>query len=98
MPDNTKIEWCDATINPYPGCSRALLPDGSTSPACVGCYAERIAARMSENPTQPRYHGLAVYDDQRQPQWTGKLGFVPSEMDKPRKWTRPRTIFVESMD
>jgi len=97
MPDRTKIEWADATINPFPGCSRARLSDGTTSPACLGCYAERIAARLAENPTLPRYQGLAVYDGQRLPQWTGKLGYVPSELDKPRRWARPRTIFVESM-
>lgn len=96
MGDKTKIEWCDATINPFPGCSRALLPDGSVSPACVGCYAERVAARMSSNPTTNRYHGLALFRD-GQPEWTGKIGTADSELEKPRRWTRPRRIFVESM-
>lgn len=96
MPDKTKVEWCDATINPFPGCSDVLLPDGSVSPACRECYAKRIAARMATNPKFDRYHGLALFQDGR-PEWTGQIKLVQSELDKPRHWTRARTIFVESM-
>lgn len=34
MAENTKIEWCDATFNPWMGCTKV-------SPACQHCYAER---------------------------------------------------------
>ena len=34
----TKIEWCDATFNPWRGCAK-------TSPGCKHCYAERQATR-----------------------------------------------------
>ncbi len=98
MADRTLIEWADATINPFPGCSHARLPDGTVSPACGGgCYAERVAARMSTNPVVNKYHGLAVFGQDGTPAWTGQVGFAPQDLEKPRKWTRPRRIFVESM-
>jgi protein gp37 len=34
MAENTNIEWCDATFNPWIGCTRV-------SPACDDCYAAR---------------------------------------------------------
>lgn len=34
MAENTAIEWCDHTFNPWIGCTK-------TSPACDHCYAER---------------------------------------------------------
>ena len=37
MADSTKIEWCDATVNWWVGCTQV-------SPACDHCYAKRIAA------------------------------------------------------
>lgn len=38
MADKTKIEWCDATFNPWVGCT-------PVSPACDHCYAESWAKR-----------------------------------------------------
>ncbi len=35
MGDNSKIEWCDATFNPWMGCTKV-------GPACDGCYAEAL--------------------------------------------------------
>ena len=34
MAETTKIQWCDATFNPWIGCSKV-------SPGCANCYAER---------------------------------------------------------
>lgn len=34
MAETTNIEWCDATFNPWMGCTRV-------SPACDDCYAAR---------------------------------------------------------
>lgn len=34
MAEHTAIEWCDATFNPWIGCTRV-------SPACDDCYAAR---------------------------------------------------------
>ena len=39
MSENTKIEWCDATVNWWAGCTKV-------SPACDKCYAERMAGRL----------------------------------------------------
>lgn len=39
MGGKTKIEWCDATFNPWWGCS-------PVSPACDNCYAAAFAKRM----------------------------------------------------
>ncbi len=39
MSDKSRIEWCDATINPAYGCS-------PVSPACDHCYAARMAGRL----------------------------------------------------
>lgn len=38
MADNTKIEWADATFNPWRGCTKV-------SAACDHCYAEELAKR-----------------------------------------------------
>ncbi len=39
MAEQSGISWCDATFNPWIGCTRV-------SPACAHCYAERWAARF----------------------------------------------------
>lgn len=39
MADGSKIEWCDATFNPWSGCTKV-------SAACDNCYAERWGARF----------------------------------------------------
>jgi len=42
MAENSKIEWCDHTFNPWIGCA-------PVSPACDNCYARRMMTRY------PRY-------------------------------------------
>ncbi|MFA7278932.1 MAG: phage Gp37/Gp68 family protein [Sterolibacterium sp.] len=39
MSENTKIEWCHATVNHWAGCT-------AVSPACDHCYAKRMAGRL----------------------------------------------------
>lgn len=39
MSENTKIEWCNATVNHWAGCT-------AVSPACDNCYAKRMAGRL----------------------------------------------------
>jgi protein gp37 len=51
MGTKTKIEWTDATWNPFMGCSRV-------SEGCRHCYAERIAGRF----VSAKPNGSAVYD------------------------------------
>lgn len=51
MSENTKIEWCDATVNHWAGCT-------AVSPACDNCYAKRMAGRLwgtQWGPGQPRH-------------------------------------------
>jgi protein gp37 len=43
MAENSKIEWCDHTFNPWIGCQ-------AVSPACDHCYAEKLVnGRMAGN-------------------------------------------------
>lgn len=42
MAENTKIEWCDHTFNPWVGCTKV-------SPACDHCYAEAWAKRAGRD-------------------------------------------------
>ena len=41
MVENSKIEWCDHTFNPWVGCAKV-------SPACDHCYAEGWAKRTGQ--------------------------------------------------
>ena len=43
MGENTTIEWCDHTFNPWIGCEKV-------SPGCVHCYAETFDKRMLHEP------------------------------------------------
>ncbi len=50
MAENTKIEWCDHTFNPWIGCTKL-------SPGCDHCYAEAIERRFGHDtfgPGKPR--------------------------------------------
>lgn len=51
MGENTKIEWCDHTFNPWIGCT-------AVSPACDNCYAEALMdhryGRVSWGPGEDR--------------------------------------------
>jgi len=51
MAATTKISWCDATFNPWVGCSRV-------SPGCQNCYAENLMDKryhkVKWGPGQPR--------------------------------------------
>lgn len=42
MAENTNIEWCDHSFNPWIGCTKI-------SDACDHCYAERLDARFKKN-------------------------------------------------
>ena len=54
------------------------------SPGCAHCYAERFAERFRNVPGHPFERGF----DPR---------LVPSMLDRPLAWRRPRRIFVNSM-
>lgn len=45
MGADTKIAWTNHTFNFLRGCRHSVLDDGSVSPACLVCYAERMSHR-----------------------------------------------------
>ncbi len=82
----TKIEWCDETWNVLTGCTRV-------SPGCENCYAERLAATRMKN--HPRYHGVAKMTPAG-PRFTGEVREHHQLLDVPRRWRKPRMIFVSA--
>src|SRR5690348_7339296 len=75
MAENTAIEWCDHTFNPWIGCTKV-------SPACDNCYAEAMMdkryARARWGAGQPRVRTSA--SNWRQPyKWNNDAA-----LDKPR--------------
>lgn len=87
MSYKTSIEWTDCTWNPVRGCSRV-------SAGCARCYAERQAARFRGD--DDPFRGFA-YSDKAGPHWTGRVELIPSKLDEPLRWRKPRRIFVNSM-
>ena len=87
MGDRSAIEWCDASWNPVTGCDRV-------SPGCAHCYALELAPRL-------RAMGVAKYvaarDGGRASGPAFGVTLHPGELDRPRRWRRPRRIFVNSM-
>lgn len=91
MSENSKIEWTDATWNPVLGCDKI-------SPGCKNCYAIKTAWRLQHNPNPKvakAFEGLTVIQG-GQPNWTGRVNFVPDRLDEPLGWRKPRNIFVNS--
>lgn len=88
MAENSQIEWTDATWNPVAGCSLA-------SSGCTNCYAMRMAARL-EAMGVPKYAGLTRRTGGRA-KWTGKVRCDENALNAPRRWRRPRRVFVNSM-
>ncbi|WP_029554813.1 phage Gp37/Gp68 family protein [Xanthobacter sp. 91] len=90
MADNSAIEWTDATWNPIVGCSLV-------SPGCTNCYAMRMAARLEAMGSASHYAGTTM-PGKAGAVWTGKLAPAPDHiLTQPRRWRRPRRIFVNSM-
>lgn len=86
----TKIHWCDETINPIVGCSKI-------SAGCQNCYAENMARRLSAmGLEQYQYTTLDSLEDKHSG-WNGRAAYAPTELEKPYKWRKPRSIFVCSM-
>jgi protein gp37 len=86
MSDRSGIEWTEATWNPTTGCDR-------TSPGCDHCYALTLARRL-------KAMGNAKYSRDGDPRTSGPgfgLTTHPDQLELPRRWKTPRTIFVNSM-
>lgn len=87
MSVSSSIEWTDATWNPIRGCTRI-------SKGCENCYAERLAARFSD----PGYWGNGfARRTSGGPRWSGVVAIVQEVLDLPRRWKKPRRVFVNSM-
>jgi protein gp37 len=84
----TEIEWTDATWNPVAGCS-------IVSKGCTHCYAMALARRL-EAMGIPKYNGLTRLSGKR-PIWNGVVREDRDALTIPHRWTKPRTIFVNSM-
>ena len=91
------ISWTRHTWNPLVGCSEA-------SPGCANCYARIMSARLSamadakeakgEDPGKLALYRQAVGADGR---WTGKALLWEPELSEPKRWRKPRLVFVNSM-
>ena len=84
MADGSKIEWTDATWNIITGCS-------IVSPGCTNCYAMKLAGTRLRN--HPSRQGLTD-PSAAGPVWNGQVRFNEDWIDQPRRWDRPRKIFV----
>ncbi len=84
MAETSTIEWTEATWNPITGCS-------VVSPGCTNCYAMRLAGtRLAQHPSRK---GL-TQDTKAGPVWNGQVRFNAQWLYQPRRWSRPRMIFV----
>jgi protein gp37 len=82
----TSIEWTDATWNPTTGCDRI-------SPGCDRCYALTLAKRL-------KAMGQPKYQRDGDPRTSGPgfgLSLHEDALEMPRRWAKPRRIFVNSM-
>lgn len=77
----TKIDWTDVTVHPFPGCKKI-------SPGCTNCYAERMAQRLKAM-GQPQYQDVVDAKG-----WTGKVGANLKAMHVPGTGKR---VFCQSM-
>jgi protein gp37 len=91
MAQGSGIEWTEATWNPVAGC----MP---VSPGCLNCYAARMALRLERinEGGCTKYVGTAKRHNGR-PVFTGRINLDPDALDLPRRWRKPKLIFVNSM-
>ena len=86
MSSSTSIEWTDATWNPTTGCDKV-------SPGCDRCYALTMSSRL-------KAMGQTKYQKDGDPKTSGPgfgLTLHPYELEAPKRWRKPRSIFVDSM-
>lgn len=82
----TTIEWTDTVWNPTTGCDRVSL-------GCDNCYALTMAKRL-------KAMGSAKYQTDGDFRTSGPgfgVAIHPDVLDIPRRWQRPRRVFVNSM-
>ena len=86
MADRSSIEWTETTWNPATGCDRV-------SAGCDHCYALTLARRLKAM-GNPRYQADGD-DDSSGPGFA--LTLHHDLIDLPRRWRKPRVVFVNSM-
>ena len=84
----TQIEWTDSTWNPVAGCS--IMSSG-----CTNCYAMQMAYRLEAMGVK-KYSGLTRKSGNRSI-WAGRIREDVDSLEIPRKWRKPRKVFVNSM-
>lgn len=84
----SQIEWTDSTWNPVAGCS--IMSGG-----CTNCYAMQMARRLEAMGVE-KYNGLTRKSGKRTV-WSGLVREDRSSLDIPRRWAKPKKIFVNSM-
>ena len=89
MATGSRIEWTEATWNPTTGCARV-------SSGCDHCYAVRMSKRL-ESMGMEAYRGLTSVNRRGERHFNGQIRCHPDRLDIPRKWRRPRLVFVNSM-
>lgn len=85
MGSKSKIAWTDSTWNPVTGCTKE-------SAGCANCYAEGWALRFNS-----RIEGDASNPETRMNPEPFKPTTHPDRLDIPKKWKRPRIIFMPSL-
>jgi protein gp37 len=89
MANGSRIEWTEATWNPVTGCTRV-------SSGCDNCYAARMSYRL-ERMGNEAYAGLTVLNGRGGRHFNGIVRCHPDRLDMPRRWRKPRLVFVNSM-
>ena len=90
MSDKTLIGYCDASINPFAGCTR--VPG---SPGCDHCYAARQSATRLKS--HPLYKGVAEMTPSGDARWTGEIHIDMHRLRVISSWQQPKRIFIGSM-
>ena len=90
MADKTKIEWAEASWNPFRGCTRV-------SPGCQNCYAERMAARGLPGYLSPTTGLPFASMTPSGPHWRNVVEVIEKQIEVPIHWRKPRRVFVNSM-
>jgi protein gp37 len=86
MGDRTGIQWTDATWNPMTGCTEV-------SAGCDNCYAATMARTRLRHVylVHPALRNGGRANDPFAPR------YWPDRLDQPRRWRKPRRVFVNSM-
>lgn len=87
----SKIEWTEETWNPTVGCDKI-------SEGCKNCYAITMANRLAHIPNMTAlYMDTVTTTAAGKHNWTGVVKVAESNFDKPFRFKKPTTFFVDSM-